>query len=197
MIKFLNPKYYTEEEINNSKNSCIFSKLPNEVITKIFCFLDEENCRYICELYPFIGLIYENNYNLIKKYQKQTQYIIDIKYNKDKIRSEIKDLFPDYIKLLIVCFDNPYERLEKVSNFLCPDCDNNLKANKILTPQLQLYLSIECNICYWRYIKDSDINDWYELRSINIYKFDTFDIWEKYYVKNKINIWYKKDWSNI
>lgn len=108
---------------------CILTKLPNEVLCRIFCFLDFDTQIKLENAYPILSELYDNNITIINSIRNDLIIKYKVFFNKnDRIPEKLYHKYCDnYLTLIIYPHEeNPKRKINSISNFKCPECSEDL-----------------------------------------------------------------------
>lgn len=134
--------------------------LPNEILCRIFVFLDFESHRNLEKAFPIFEKIYDNNLSIINFIRKELTIKHKVYFNKEKIIQQ--NLYHEYSKDYIILQIEPYEtniknKIHNINKLKCPNCGIKL----IWTDECNdKYTGLLCENCFWNYGLCKKWNSW-------------------------------------
>lgn len=132
---------------------CILTTLPNEVLCRIFCFLDFDMQINLENAYPIISEIYDNNIAIINSIRNDLIIKYKVFFNKnDRIPEKFYRKYCDNYLILNIYphEENTKRKINNINNFKCPECGEDLIW---LEECYDKYTGFACKskICNWTY----------------------------------------------
>jgi predicted RNA-binding Zn-ribbon protein involved in translation (DUF1610 family) len=136
------------------------TNLPNEILCRIFVFLDFESHRELEKAIPMFEEIYENNLSIIKIIRKELIIEYKVYFDKEKIINN--EIYIKHSKDYIILIIEPYTenikyKIDNLKKLKCPDCGTDLIWTEDCNDK---YTGFLCKKCFWDYGLCKKWNSW-------------------------------------